>query len=449
MWLAPHLGAALGTPAYIDEFVKDKVDNWCAELDKLSSIAKTQPHAAYAAYTHGMTSKWTYLARTIPDISHHYQRLERIIRTSLIPSLMNGQPPNDQLHNLLGLPARLGGIGVPNPAMMTDFEFAASLQITEPLKRLVLVQEPTYTYEAMAEQMSAISEIRKKRRKNASQMAEELSQSLPPNLQRAIDLAKEKGASSWLTTLPIKEFGFCLHKGAFSDALAPRYGLPLSRLPSHCACGRSFTVEHALSCSRGGFPIIRHNEVRDLTASLLTEVCHDVRVEPDLQPVTGEMMTGSTSNTNDGARLDIAVNGFWGGRFEKTYMDVRVFNPHAPSNRNTSIAQCYRKHEQEKKRSYDQRIREIEHASFTPLVLSATGGLAKQAEVFYKRLASLLASKWDQQYEKTLSWLRCKLCYCLLRSAIQCIRGARSSRGHAVSSTPPIDLVIEESQVNH
>ena len=168
---------------------------------------------------------------------------------------------NDQLRNLLGLPARLGGIGVPNPAMMTDFEFAASLQITEPLKRLILAQEPTYTYEAMAEQMSAISEIRKKRRKNASQMAEELSQSLPPNLQRAIDLAKEKGASSWLTTLPIKEFGFCLHKGAFSDALALRYGLPLSRLPSHCACGRSFTVEHALSCSRGGFPIIRHNEV--------------------------------------------------------------------------------------------------------------------------------------------------------------------------------------------
>ena len=220
----PHLGAALSTPAYVDEFVKDKVDNWCAELDTLSFIAKTQPHAAYASYTHGMTSKWTYLARTIPDISYHYQRLESIIRTSLIPSLMNGQPPNDQLRNLLGLPARLGGFGVPNcnPAMMTDFEFAASLQITELLKRLVLAHEPTYTYEAMAEQITTISEIRHKRRKNTSQMAKELSQSLPPNLQRAIDFAKEKRATSWLTTLPIKEFGFCLHKGAFSDALALR-----------------------------------------------------------------------------------------------------------------------------------------------------------------------------------------------------------------------------------
>ena len=81
-----------------------------------------------------------------------------------------------------------------------------------------------------------------------------------------------------------------------------------------------FPVQEEASLS---FVITRY--IRDLTASLLTEVCHDVRVEPDLQPVTGEMMTGSTSNTNDGARLDIAVNGFWGGRFEKTYMDVRVF----------------------------------------------------------------------------------------------------------------------------
>ena len=53
----PHLGAALGTQEYMDKFVEGKVDNWCAELELLSFIAKTQPHAAYAAYTHGMTSK--------------------------------------------------------------------------------------------------------------------------------------------------------------------------------------------------------------------------------------------------------------------------------------------------------------------------------------------------------------------------------------------------------
>ncbi len=65
-------------------------------------------------------------------------------------------------------------------------------------------------------------------------------------------------------------------------------------------------------------------------------------------------------------------------------------NPHAPSNRHSN---CYRKHEQEKKRQYEQRVREVEHASFTPLVLSASGGMENQATIFYKRLASSLALK--------------------------------------------------------
>jgi len=89
----------------------------------------------------------------------------------------------------------------------------------------------------------------------------------------------------------------------------------------------------------------------------------------ELQPINGEVFTGSSSNIQDGARLDIVANGFWGGRFECTFFDVQVFNPHAPSNRNS---QCYRKHKLEKKRQYKQRVREVEHASFTPLVLSAT-----------------------------------------------------------------------------
>ena len=72
------------------------------------------------------------------------------------------------------------------------------------------------------------------------------------------------------------------------------------------------------------------------------------------------------------------------------FFDVRAFNPHAPSNK---TPRCYKKHELEKKRQCEQRVREIEHASFTPLVLSATGGMASEATVFYKRLASCLASK--------------------------------------------------------
>ena len=121
---------------------------------------------------------------------------------------------------------------------------------------------------------------------------------------------------------------------------------------------------------------------------------------------------------------------------------MRVFNPHAPSNRHPN---CYRKHELEKKRQYEQRVREVEHASFTPLVMSATGGMANQATVFYKRLASSLALKWDQPYSSTMSWLRSRITFSLLRSAIQCIRGSRSSCGHSARlPNPPMDLAVSE-----
>ena len=40
-------------------------------------------------------------------------------------------------------------------------------------------------------------------------------------------------------------------------------------------------------------------------------------------------------------------------------------------------------HEIEKKRAYEQRIHEVEHASFLSLVMSATGGMAKEVTNFY------------------------------------------------------------------
>ena len=88
-----------------------------------------------------------------------------------------------------------------------------------------------------------------------------------------MDFASERGAPTWLTSLLIREFGFCLHKSTFVDAIFLWYGWHPPSTPTHFVCGSSFTVQHVLSCPRGGFPIIRHNELRDLTAHLLTEVC--------------------------------------------------------------------------------------------------------------------------------------------------------------------------------
>ena len=65
------------------------------------------------------------------------------------------------------------------------------------------------------------------------------------------------------------------------------------------------------------------------------------------------------ANRNDNAWLDIAANGFWGGRFERSYFDVRIFNPNTPSNQ--SLHSAFRCHDKEKTREYQQRVHEVEN----------------------------------------------------------------------------------------
>ena len=332
----PHLGAVLGTSSFTKLYVKSKVETLSEELDKLASIAETNPQAAYAGFSHGFVSKWTYLTRTIENVGPLLQPLEDIIREKLIPALCGRPAPNNEGRDLLALPSRLGGIGLLNPTKLGNEAFAASIEVTRPMVKSILNQEGSYSQEVQSDQLTAAAETRKKNRALQSTTASDLKSDLTSDLQRAMDLAQEKGASNWLTVLPVEEFGFSLHKGAFRDALALRYGWPLQNIPTTCACGKNFTVEHALSCAKGGYTSIRHNEIRDHTAHLMTEVCHNVAIEPHLQTLNGETLQGASSITQNGARLDVAADGFWGSRFERAFFDVRVFNPHAPSNQRSS-----------------------------------------------------------------------------------------------------------------
>ena len=102
----PYLGAALGTAAYTDQFVAEKVAHWSDEMSLLATIATTQPYAAYAAFTHGLLSKWSYLSHTLPSLSNHLQHLEKVIRSEFIPTLTGNPPPNDSDSELFALPAR-------------------------------------------------------------------------------------------------------------------------------------------------------------------------------------------------------------------------------------------------------------------------------------------------------------------------------------------------------
>ena len=107
-----------------------------SKITLLSEIAKSQPHAAFAALTHGLLSKWTYYSRVVPNISHLLKPLDNVIQNELIPAL-TGRPPSNELESkLFALPARLGGLGIRLPSQNADREHSASTTITSMLRVL-------------------------------------------------------------------------------------------------------------------------------------------------------------------------------------------------------------------------------------------------------------------------------------------------------------------------
>ncbi|CAH3018770.1 unnamed protein product [Porites evermanni] len=271
---------------------------------------------------------------------------------------------------------------------------------------------------------------------------EEVRESLPSKTERAVKLATEKGASNWLTVIPIKEMNFNLNKREFRDAIKLRYDWEIADLPAMCTCGDLFTVDHAMVCRHGGLIIQRHNEIRDLEAEMLRMVCTDVETEPVLQEITGEELNRGANKAPD-ARLDVHARGFW-DRQQSAFFDVRVCHPNADSYRELSPKQIFQLHENEKKRQYSRRVLEVEQGTFTPLVFTSTGGMADECKRFHSRLAELLALKKGDDYATTISWIRAKVSFAILRSALLCLRGTRSKRKAANISD--IDITSESAQ---
>ena len=415
-----YLGGALGTEAFEQQFLDAKIREWVTETARLAEIARSQPHAAHAAFTQGLTSRWTYALRVCTHASESILRpLEEVICHHLIPNLTRQPTPNELMRQLLALPPRLGGIGLVNPTTLRD---RSSKALCEPLVRLILEQQGN-VLTAQREQKRIKLKTHGEYRHNLLTLAKDLIEQLPDNEQKCVLAAQEKGASSWLTALPLAKHGLSLTRGEFHDAMALRYGWPVYGTPQTCACGQPFSVNHALVCKCGGYIGYRHDQLRDLTAKLLEEVCANVAIEPQLQPLQGEEL-GRSANREDGARLDIRATGFW-NHAQDAFFDIRVFYPFASSYQNSRLQSLYKQHETKKRTEYGRRVREIEGGSFTPLVFTTGGGMAGEATTFFKRLAAMIAEKRDEAYPTVMGWLRCVLSLSLLRSSIRCVRGTR------------------------
>ena len=235
------------------------------------------------------------------------------------------------------------------------------------------------------------------------------------------------GASSWLGALPLSNYGFDLCKGEFQDALCLRYNKQLKNLPALCPCNQKFTVTHALNCHKGGFINARHNNVRDLEAHMMKRICNDVEIEPPLQPVNNPTNFGKSAITKKDARLDIRTRGFWRPG-QNAFFDVRITNAECNSQASASVKSVLRKHETEKKRQYNQRVIEVEHGTFTPLVFTTSGAMGHECTIFHKALAEKTSVKSGEKYEDIMRYIRVKTSFLVLKATLLCLRGSRSMK---------------------
>ena len=199
------------------------------ELERLSAFARSEPHAAYSAYTHSLIGKWTYVLRSIEGLNLLLKPLEDNIRQQFLTALTGTDSISDMERELLALLARHGGLGVINPR--TKFKEHTLSRLIAPITALIVQQNSNL---APQQQQAIKRTLITKRHRRQAESAIELKYRLPQPLRGVAELGTEKGAYSWLTALPIARHGCTLHKGALRDALCLRYNWPQPGLPREC-----------------------------------------------------------------------------------------------------------------------------------------------------------------------------------------------------------------------
>ena len=112
-------------------------------------------------------------------------------------------------------------------------------------------------------------------------------------------------------------------------------------------------------------------------------------------------------------RLDVCARGFWQAG-QMAFFDVRVFNPKAKRYAKQELSKTYQFNEKEKKRLYNEQIMQVKHGTFTPLVMSATGGMGRESSEFYSLLSELVSEKRESSYSIFATWIRRKIIFALI-----------------------------------
>ena len=281
-------------------------NSWIDDIKTLAEYAVEDPQICYSAFTKGLCHRWSFIQRTLPGMSSLFAPLEECLRDILIPAII-GRPVTDIERTIISLPVRHGGLGITNPVHTCQREYNASKAITSDLVDLIYNQKQDLSLFDFQSQLQTIHDLKANKEiflKNL--LCDTMANLENPSMKRSLKLSSEKGCGTWLTVLPLQQYGYCLNKNEFRDAICLRYGWNIPKMPHFCGCGQRNSVDHTLICKKGGYVAMQHNHLRDLNAEMQREVCRDIVVEPQLLPLSNEEVEGVQGNR---AAPDISSRG--------------------------------------------------------------------------------------------------------------------------------------------
>ena len=223
------LGGAIGSEAFVEAYAAERIAEWVDQVLRLADIARTQPHAAYSAFVHGLSQRWVYFQRSTACDPLLFQPLENAICDVFIPALLGlgqGEAISEVLRAVFSLPVSHGGLAISNPVDECAHNYRESRRLTKPMRKSMLGDQslPNCDYRPLAEQNK---ELRKGRydRLKAKIIDKQ------PEYERILFFASEKGATNFWTNRPHEKFGLAMKRREdFQDSVHLRYHLHIKGL---------------------------------------------------------------------------------------------------------------------------------------------------------------------------------------------------------------------------
>ena len=442
-----YLGGYIGDPTSCQDWLTTKTATWTAAVHSLTATCQDFPQSAYCALQKSLQQQWQFVQRVVPvddTTKATFTPIEHSL-DSFLRALFASEPPPREITSL---PVKLSGLGIYDPTTTYSHSYQASQHICGDIIHSLISRSldgpPPFK---LRDHLITVSTQRMEFAKKgfaARKAALDAKLANPPPSypdSRILERAQETG--TWLSVIPTITTHSILSSLEFRDALHLRYGLPPPNLPATCdGCNAPFSIDHALTCHRGGLIILRHNELRDEIAALANSAFTPsaVSLEPPIHPsqpppATAPPSPAAPPPTFSHERGDIMIRGFF-DRAKDCVIDCSLMDLDCATYRSKTAKAALRSREVVKKNKYSRACAHYRR-DFVPFVASADGLLGREADAFLQRLASQLALKWNRPYPPVCGYVRARIALSLVRASHLCIRGSRLSTTSLGFSLPP------------